>query len=277
MTPDISRIIQTVLVEIISDKIVERLAATKHKALVLLDMSDAGIGDAFQELNKLYRDSWSLDVAASREVFDARPSIFPGQALAIPQTAWTILDVASPMTSISSLLADKSMLIVPNMSMALAGKVAYGISDDTPSRLMAAALETGKLVVAVKDACCPVCRDQDERLFVANDAYRAMMIANLAALDSFGVRLCRSPKLAQAVSGALLPFAPENGTPKPRQNTAFITPQALTSLSADSKGVFGWQDAKLASGSTVNIAKGVVVTPLALEELRVRNISVVRH
>ncbi len=275
--PDLSRIIQTVLVEIISEKIIERLSVMKRKALVLLDMSDAGIGDAVQELNKLYRDSWSLDVAATREVFEAIPSTFPAQTLAIPQTAWTVLDAVSPMTGMSSLLADKTMLIVPNMSMALAAKVVHGIGDDAPSRLMATALETGKVIVAAKDACCPACRDRDDRLFVANDAYRAMMIANLEALDRYGVRLCRAPQLSRVVAGAVTPFVSDTRAFTAEQKAALITPQAPALIPADSKRVFGWRDAKLASGSTINIAEGVVVTPLALEELRARNISVVRH
>ena len=277
MTPDLSRIIQSVLIEIISEKIVERLTATKRKALVLLDMSDYGIGDAVQQLNKLHSDSWSLDVAATREVLGAIPSTFPGRALAIPQADWTLVDAASPMTVISSLLSKNEMLIVPNMSLSLAAKVANGISDDAAARFMVSALESGKPIVAAKDGCCPACRAQDGRPFAANDAYRAMMISHLEKLDAFGVRLCRAAKLSGAVEASLPKLLAGSVQPKGIQKVSLISPQAPAIIKADSKRVFGWRDAKMVHGAIVNIAEGVVVTPLALEELKARDIRVVRH
>ena len=277
MTRDLSAIIHSVLVEIISEKIVERLTAFKRKALVLLDMSDYGLGDAVQELNKLQGDSWSLDVASSREVFEAIPSTFPGQTLAVPQTDWTVVDAASPTTLIDAMLAKSSLLIVPNMSLTLAAKVANGISDDVTSRIMSTALVSGKPIVAVKDGCCPACRAEDGRPFLVNEAYRSMMIAHLEALDRYGVSLCRAPKLSKVVCSTFDPLAIGKTKPKAVPQATLIPAQAPTSVTAEGKSVFGWRDAKMVCGTSLNIAKGTVVTPLALEELRARNIRVVRQ
>nr|WP_321456943.1 hypothetical protein [uncultured Cohaesibacter sp.] len=277
MIPDLSRIITSVLVEIISEKIVERLSAMKRKALVLFDLSDYGLGDAIQQLNKLHGDGWSLEIAGTNEALGAIPSTFPGQALAVPQLTWNVVDAASPMSALAPMLSRNTLLILPNLSQTSAAKVANGIADDVPSRAMVAALEAGKKIVVGKNGCCPACRDRDGSVFLANDAYRSMMISNLEKLDAFGVQLSLAPKLSEVVNRSVKPLMLGPQSKQSAQGLPVLKPQTPKIATAESKSVFGWRDAKFVSGSTVNLAQSVIITPLALEELRARNISVIRH
>lgn len=98
-----------------------------------------------------------------------------------------------------SKVGNHSMLIVPLLTVNLAAKAANAIADDEASNLFAQFIQSGRPIVAVRDACCP---DSTGRRAIYPDvpaAYRRRLIENLKALDSYGVQLVNADQLAAKV------------------------------------------------------------------------------
>lgn len=96
-------------------------------------------------------------------------------------------------------VGNHSMLIVPMMTVNLAAKVACGIAEDEATNLFAQFIQSGRPIVAVRDACCPDSAGRRSIYPQIPEGYRRRLIDNLKALDSYGVHLVNADQLAQTV------------------------------------------------------------------------------
>ena len=90
------------------------------------------------------------------------------------------------------MVEEHNMLIAPTLTSNIAAKVAHGVADCLASNLFSEFIMSNRLVVASRSAICP--DDAPKRSWFPHmpPAYADLLRGNLAALDSFGVRLSDS-------------------------------------------------------------------------------------
>lgn len=101
-----------------------------------------------------------------------------------------------------SMVGNHEMLIIPTMTVNLAAKVACGIADDLASNVFGEFIQSNRIVVASRTACCP---DSTQKRMIFPDmpeAYREVLRNNLRALASFGVALTDASRLDTAIDRA---------------------------------------------------------------------------
>jgi Flavoprotein len=168
-----------------------------------------------------------------------------------------------------ALVREHDLVLIPTLSMNLAGKLAMGLFDSLLTTLALGALLAGKPVLAVRDGADPDgCGGRVWSATGAAATLRARLTANLKTLESYGIRLVAVDEFVPIVQQYLL---------------ASYTPSAQTSASADSRAFVGVGGAAsagpvvaaavitqadiahLQEGGLLHIPKGSRLTPLARE------------
>ncbi|ABD86734.1 hypothetical protein [Rhodopseudomonas palustris] len=249
----------------LADRVVAAMQARQKRAVVLMTGTDLGLDHIPQALGCLRENGWTLRFALSLQ---ARRHFGAGQLLALG-----IDVVADTATDLDVLLDGCGSLLVPALTMTTAAKVACGIRDSLASRLMARALERGLPIIAAFDGCCPDNPERQARGFLVADAYKARLRANLQALRDYGVRLVPARKLAVAAQRAITP-ATAIGT----QATGGVAamPAAGVAVGAGDRRIFSRNDAVQCQPGELRLGREVLVTPLAADELRIRNVRLIQ-
>ncbi len=94
------------------------------------------------------------------------------------------------------------MLIAPTLTSNIAAKVAHGIADCLASNLFAEFIMSNRLVVASRSAICPDDAPKQSWFPQMPTGYADLLRGNLAALASFGVRLCAAHSLGRTALAA---------------------------------------------------------------------------
>ena len=273
------------IVECLAERVVERLQARRKVALALFTGTQLGASEAVESLGALRDEGWTVRFVFSET---ARQTGFPESLNGLGGNFG--IDVSSAEPAVASgnfnedaLLDGCSVLLVPALSINSAAKVATGVRDSVPSRLMARALERGMAVVAASDGCCPDNPQRIDQGFHVADAYKERMRANLDALQRYGVRLERAEKLAHAVRKLDMAGAAPVYGPASKQLQHVVSPVLPAVPAADmeagataGKRVFSRSDAVQCRESVLRLGRNVLVTSLAADELRVRSIQLIR-
>ena len=270
----LEEIICQALIDCYSDLIVARLQSRQQKALVLFTGSSIGLDQALISLTQLREQGWTLDVVLSPQVDDGMRR----------QVAREFTIVQWPVGG--PLLARYGVLLVPTLSITVAAKTALLIRDSFASQLFASALEQGLRIVAATDACCPVMLSAGPAPFRVADAYQQRMRQHLVALQDYGVTLVSASRLGAAVQK--LTAAGKAGVPSKavatratsceslKKRTASVARHSSTAVKLESaKRLFSRSDALQYRDCELRLAAGVLVTPLALDELRTRNVRLI--
>ena len=262
------------IVELLADRVVDRLRSRRNVALALFTGAEQGIREAVSSLQGWRDVGWTIRAVFSET---ARRVLSPdslgefGSGLSSGE-----FGASGEMGEMGerALLDGCGVLLVPTLSINSAAKVAAGIRDSLPSRLMAHALERGVPVIAASDGCCP---DDPQRIaqgFFVAEAYKAQLRCTLEALQSYGMKLVRAEMLAHAAQRP-------NATPMPpvrRPGASAQTPRGSGASVGTGQGkrVFGRGDAVQCREGVLRLERGVLVTPLAKDELQRRNVRLIR-
>ena len=160
---------------LIVEAIIDLMTPAPRRALVLFTGGLLGFDAAVEELRLLAASGVQMDYLQT-------PS------------ALRVLDQAKiasiGMREVSKKMVEEhDMLIAPTLTSNIAAKVAHGVADCLASNLFSEFIMANRLVVASRSAVCP--DDAPKRGWFPDmpPAYADLLRANLAALDSYGVRL----------------------------------------------------------------------------------------
>ena len=277
------------IVECLADRVVERLQARPKVALALFTGTELGVSEAVKSIEAMRDDGWTMRFVFSETAGQLRlPQLLNGVSAAADASA-AKPGSATGEFSEDVLLDGCSVLLVPSLSINSAAKIATGVRDSIPSRLVARALERGITVIAASDGCCP---DNAQRIasgFHVAEAYKERMRANLEALQGYGIRLARAEKLAHAVRKMNVAGVVPGVVPVTAQSRGIASP-AIPAVSAidavvvadgapcvaAEKRVFSRSDAVQCRERALRLGRNVLVTSLAADELRARNIQLIR-
>ncbi|PTW59000.1 hypothetical protein C8N35_10835 [Breoghania corrubedonensis] len=254
------------LLDLLSDRIVAALNARARSALVLFSDTELGLEPAVRSLATLVDAGWSFEIHRSRQ---ARELVSLDRLDALGGAALSpfIRNAGSQNETVDAILNRHALVLMPTLSLPLAARVALGLADDDISSLVAGALERGQRIVAARDGCCPAARERIARGLTGNAAYRDMMAGHLGRLESYGVELTWAARLAATVADTPTTTLAHD----PDRN------QIAVPTRAPSRRVFGWSEAKVLAGTEIRLGRDVLVTPMAAEELKSRQILLVRE
>lgn len=173
---------------VIRAAILEVMAPTPRRALVVFTGGLLGFEDAIPELAMLAAEGVQLDYVQT-----------PSAERILDQDLIRSLgmrDVTKRMVE------EHDMLIAPTLTSNIAAKVAHGIADCLASNLFSEFIMGDRLVVASRTAICPDGRAKQSWFPHMPPGYADLLRGNLAALASFGVRLTESRFLCRTALAA---------------------------------------------------------------------------
>lgn len=249
---NIDAALDRILLDLLSDRIIARMGgrvpAKPRSALVLFAETDFGLEAALGQLHQLHDAGWAFETVIAPE------------ARCLLKDRLAGFEVVEAEGTAGNFLDRHTTILVPSLSVSLAAKMALGIADDPLSKILQGGLERGARIIAARDGVCPNGRDRRARGLLPNAAYQATMSGHLQTLMDYGIELSWAARLAVAVEGD----APATSTAAPKL------------IAARTEGVFGLQEARSLNATEIHLGHAVIVTPAAAEELRARDIALVR-
>ncbi len=168
---------------VILSTFLELITPPPRRALVVFTGALLGFEDAIESLRRLAAAGVQLDYVQT-----------PSAERLLDQD----LIAGLGMRNVSRRMVEQhDLLIAPTLTANIAAKVATGVADCLASNLFADFLLNNRLIVASRTAICP--DGAEKRSWFPNmpDAYADLLRHNLAALASFGVRLCDARTLCR--------------------------------------------------------------------------------
>lgn len=252
---NIDAALDRILLDLLSDRIIARMGcrvpAKPRSALVLFAETDLGLEAAIGQLQQLRDGGWAFETVIAPE------------ARCLLKDRLAGFGAVDAEANASDLLDRHTTILVPMLSISLAAKVALGIADDPLSKILQAGLERGMRIIAARDGVCPNGRDRRARGLLPNAAYQATMSGHLQTLMGYGIELSWAARLAVAIESQTPASAPPIAAPK--------------LVAARTEGVFGLREARSLTATELHLGHAVIVTPAAAEELRARDIALVRE
>jgi hypothetical protein len=186
--------LMSTIVEYISDQVILRYMDTFKKATVLFTGALIGYTEAVEALKELKEDGWKLTAVLSKSA---------GQVLTAERIKNDIdpddIFVEGAPVNGRQIIDDSQIVIVPELTINTAAKLAACISDNLITNMVTRALHKGIKVVAAVDGCCPDNAVRHKLGFDVTDAYKAKLRSNLADLITYGIVLTTNDKLYKKV------------------------------------------------------------------------------
>lgn len=270
----------SVVSDYVIQEVVKRYLARSKKALVLFSGALIGIQEAYDSLNQLKAEGWSLTVAMSqsaREVISEKTI----QEKIGPDAIYA---EGNPV-DYRKLVEECNYVIIPALTINTTAKVAHGISDNLLTRIISRSMIVGKPIVAAIDGCCPDNAVRAKMGFKVTEAYKAKLRSNLEALRSYGIVLTSSKNIAgktnKVLSGSLrFSNSPKTEVSDAREEMpakAKAAPQSGDSLKLD-KNVISRNDILFnRQYKTIIVGRKANVTALAMDEAYRYGVTIVRE
>ncbi len=258
---DIEGVVYEVLIDIIAEKVKDKLISQGKKLLVVFTGAALGFSEALKELKKLRDKGFILNYIFSDmalEVFTLdKIRDFLGEDM-------TILNKGK---SSELLLESYDGIVVPTMTINTMAKISLGIMDSSVSRILLTALMKGKLTIIAVDGCCPDNKAREELGYRMNSALKETLRENMRKVSDYGARLTTADKLAatviKKVRGDFFNGEVMSNLNKSEKNEIYID-----------KRVIGYQDIMSnRSYKVIKISEASLVTQMAEEAVKSHSIE----
>lgn len=283
---DLENALMSTIIGYVSDQIVLRYMDACKTATVLFSGALIGYGEAVKALKELKDNGWKLTAVLSR----AAGEVLTEERIRNDIDPEAIFVEGAPVNG-RQIIDDNQYVIIPELTINTAAKVANCISDNLLTNMISRAMATGKPVIASIDGCCPDSEIRAKLGFKVTESYKARMRRNLEDLQSYGIVLTVNSNLCGKVTKVYessFDFSREDierkasGGEMPKEDTlpekcVLKSQEAGESIVID-KNVISRTDIARHSGlSRIVVSKGTVVTDLASDEARKRGIEIVRE
>lgn len=268
----------SVVSDYVVQEVVKRYLARSKKALVLFSGALIGIQEAYDNLNQLKSEGWSLTVAMSQSAKE----IISEETIREKIGPDAIYTEGNPV-DYRKLVEECNYVIIPALTINTTAKVANGISDNLLTRIISRSMIVGKPIVAAIDGCCPDNAVRAKMGFKVTEAYKVRLRSNLEALRDYGIILTSAKNIAQKVNKVLsssFSFSNSHKTEtavKDDQKKVAAKPSKGGSVRLD-KNVISRNDILLnRQYKTIIVGKRANVTALAQDEAYRYGIQIVKE
>lgn len=266
---------QSVLASQLAERVVQKLLERQKRALVVYTGSNMSVEPGLACLRALREDGFSYRVLFSRSAAGMLDVPAIRSALE-PEALW----VEKPDETPEALTAKYDTILVPTLTVNTAAHVAACMADTPAAAIILDGLMRGKNVVAAVDGCCPDNPERIRRGFRMTEALKSRLRENKDTLRAYGAHLTTADQLQGAALRAIRGFVP--GAPAPGK----VAPKTAAAPGASGGGR---QEVRLAlegrvlSGrylqtcpfhAVARVPKGTIVTQLAADEARRRDITI---
>ncbi|MBR0409623.1 MAG: hypothetical protein IJI25_01290 [Eubacterium sp.] len=270
----------------VSDQIVLRYMDACKTATVLFSGALIGYGEAVKALKELKDNGWKLTAVLSR----AAGEVLTEERIRNDIDPEAVFVEGAPING-RQIIDDNQYVIIPELTINTAAKVANCISDNLLTNMISRAMATGKPVIASIDGCCPDSEIRAKLGFKVTESYKARMRRNLEDLQSYGIVLTVNSNLCSKVTKiyeSSFDFSREDierkasGGNMPKEDTApekcvLKSQEAGESIVIDKNVISRTDIARYSGLSRIVVSKGTVVTDLASDEARRRGIEIIRE
>ena len=188
----------SVVSDYVVQEVVKRYLARSKKALVLFSGALIGIQEAYDNLNQLKEDGWSLTVVMSASAKE----IISEETIKEKIGPDAIYAEGNPV-AYRKLVDECNYVIIPALTINTAAKVANAINDNLLTNIIYRSMSVGKPIVAAIDGCCPDNEVRNKMGFKVTAAYKAKLRSNLEAMQSYGIVLTSAKNLFKKVNKVL--------------------------------------------------------------------------
>lgn len=275
---DFENALMSTIVDYISDQIVLRYMEACKRAVVLFSGALIGYQDAVPALNELKKEGWKLTAVLSK----AAGEVLTEERIKNDIDPEAIFVEGAPVNG-RKIIDDNQFVIIPELTINTAAKVANCISDNLLTNMISRAMATGKPIVAAIDGCCPDNAVRAKIGFKVTDAYKARMRRNLEDLQVYGIVLTVNANLCHKVNKvyqASFDFpAPESEKKACSAAPAVQTNQKTSrgSVKLDKKVIGRIDIARYLNCETIMVRSDALITGLAEDEARKRGITIVKE
>jgi len=274
---DFENALMSTIVDYISDQIVLRYMEACKKAVVLFSGALIGYQDAVPALNELKKDGWKLTAVLSK----AAGEVLTKERIKNDIDPEAIFVEGAPVNG-RQIIDDNQFVIIPELTINTAAKVANCISDNLLTNMISRAMATGKPIVAAIDGCCPDNAVRAKIGFKVTDAYKARMRRNLEDLQDYGIVLTVNANLCHKVNKV---YTSSFDFPKPDSDDKACTvapamkAQPMSSggsVKLDKKVIGRIDIAKNLNCGAIMVRSDAIITGLAWDEALKRGINIVK-
>lgn len=268
----------SVVSDYVVQEVVKRYLARSKKALVLFSGALIGIQEAYDNLNQLKSEGWSLTVAMSQSAKE----IISEQTIREKIGPDAIYAEGSPV-DYRKLVEECNYVIIPCLTINTTAKVANGISDNLLTRIISRSMIVGKPVIAAIDGCCPDNAVRAKMGFKVTEAYKVRLRKNLEALQDYGIVLTSAKNLARKTNKVLSGSFGFSNSHKAEASKKDDTKKATAKPSGGSavrldKNIISRNDILLnRQYKTIIVGKKANVTALAVDEAYRYGITIVKE
>ena len=257
-------------VEILAQRVVEKLLARQKQALVVYTGSNIGEAAALEAMGRLRGEGFHasgllplpggvrpVDVERLRSVLE-------------PEKLW----VEAPEETPEALTARYDTILVPAMTVHTAAHVAACMADTPASAVILDGLMRGKNVVVNIDGCCPDHAERLKRGFHMAEPLKQALRNNLETLRSFGARLTTSGGLYDKTLRAVGGVQARTAAPAARPEAEPRKQEGSGQLRLEGRVLSGRHVQGCPPHSTLWVPRETLITQLAADEARRRDICI---
>ncbi len=263
------QMVSQIIAQVIAEKVVEKLLARQKKALVIFTGAKLGVPEGLLALQKLRQDGFTFDVLLSRSAGKLLDADAIQSALA-PAHFWVEEADCIPET----LVKQYETFIVPALTVQTVASLAQCIADTPARTVIFNAMMRGKCVVAAVDGCCPDNAGREVLGYHMPEPLKQKLRDNMATLTSFGAKLTVAERLhgktQRAIGLPVATVAPAKPTPVP----SATAPKAGVIAYKGGKVLGATTIAQCANHATLEVPTGTLVTQMASDAARQRNITI---
>lgn len=247
-------------IEEIVREVLSRLKQKDHTALVVFTGAAIGFNESIDELKKLVQNNWKLRVVLSRSAEHVLTPEIVGNLLGIEE-----VHLESSNDGLYQLYEGVDAIIVPTLTMNTAAKIALGMADSLTTNMVAHGIMNAIPTYVVKDAS-DLHHPERIRLGMTNipKAYTQLFDNHFKQLESYGIHVVEVSQLSKSL---LMVSEPNGRSEELAQKSFDIRKKVISEADIVVAGK---------SGSTLNISKNSIITPLAHEKAKELGVKIVR-
>ena len=256
-------------VEILAQRVVEKLLARQKQALVVYTGSNIGEAAALEAMGRLRGEGFTFRVLLSRGA-SGLLDVERLRSVLEPEKLW----VETPEETPEALTARYDTILVPAMTVHTAAHVAACMADTPASAVILDGLMRGKNVVVSIDGCCPDHAERLKRGFHMAEPLKQALRNNLETLRSFGARLTTSGGLYDKTLRAVGGPQTRTAAPAARPEAAPRKQEGSGQLRLEGRVLSGRHVQGYPPHSTLWVPRETLITQLAADEARRRDICI---
>ena len=277
-TEQLRGIAEEVFVQMLTQRVVEKLLERQKQALVVCTGADIGMASAMKAMRRLRDEGFTFQILLSQSAAMIYPPAKLREELA-PENIW----VGDPPEIPEALAYRYDTILVPAMTIRTAAHVAACTADTPSSAVILDGLLRGKNVVINIDGCCPDNPERIRRGYHMVPALRQKLRDNLETLRSYGARLANSDNFDEKVRAAVLSDFRTGAQPQQRREEQSVLTGHAALIPASGQEIRLHMEGRILSGrhlnscpdgSFVRVPKETMITQLAADEARRRNITI---